>query len=220
MEREDGGGPLAEGTGAGGETPPPGAEPRAAAAATRRWGLWPALAVAGLLVVAFRVGLDVDRRPAVARPEGGAARVAADPALEGLGRSLAQLRVRTASGEVVPAAPRGEPSVVMVSSVTCGYCERSLRDLATMAQGRALPRLRVVTLEGAAPGAEMLTRFGIRGALSTGPMGNAEQVLLTFRIPGTPVFASVDSAGRLTQIVPGYPGPEGLAPLFKVMAGE
>lgn len=185
-----------------------------------RWGAWPLLLAAGVLLVAFRVGLDVERRPAPARPAASAARrPVVDPALEGLGRSLAQLRVRTASGEVVPAAPRGEPSVVMVSSVTCGYCERSLRDLAAMAGGRPLPRLRVVTLEGAGPGAKMLERFGVRGAVSTGPTGNAEQVLLTFRIPGTPVFASVDAEGRLTEIVPGYPGPEGLAPLFKVMAG-
>ena len=107
----------------------------------------------------------------------------------------------------------------MVSSVTCGYCEQSLRDLAAMAEGRPLPRLRVVTLEGAESGTAMLQRFGVRGAVSTGPLGNAEQVLLTFRIPGTPVFAAVDSTGRLTSILPGYPGREGLASLYRVMAG-
>jgi hypothetical protein len=64
----------------------------------------------------------------------------------------------------------------------------------------------------------MLERNGVRGAVSTGPVGSSEQVLLTFRIPGTPVFASVDSAGRLTEVVPGYPGPEGLASLYRVMA--
>ncbi|HVE68663.1 MAG TPA: hypothetical protein VNB64_08805 [Solirubrobacteraceae bacterium] len=175
---------------------------------------------AAVVVVAFRAGLGLDRRaverpPAAERPAG----AAADPALEALGRSLTGLRVRTEGGEVVAAAPAGEASVVMVSSVTCGYCERSLRDLAGMAGGRPLPRLRVVTLEGAGPGAEMLERTGIRGAVSTGPTGDAEQVLLTFRIPGTPIFASVDSLGRLSEVVPGYPGPEGLAPLFRVMAG-
>jgi hypothetical protein len=179
------------------------------------------LAGAVLVVVAFRAGLVLDRRPA---PETRAATASgaapADPALEGLGRALAALRVRTASGEVVEAAPRGRASVVMVSSVTCGYCERSLRDLSRMAAGRPLPGLRVVTLEGAGPGAEMLAKFGIRGAVSTGPTGDSEQVLLTFRIPGTPVFASVDSTGRLSEVVPGYPGVEGLAPLFRVMAAE
>ena len=187
----------------------------------RRSWMWPALLVAGLVIVAFRLGLGVERRPARAPVDSGAsAGEALDPALAGLGRSLAALRVRDAAGEIVAAAPAGQASVVMVSSVTCGYCEQSLRDLAAMSGGRPLPALRVVTLEGAGPGARMLERMGIRGAVSTGPVGSSEQVLLTFRIPGTPVFASVDSAGRLTEVVPGYPGPEGLAPLYRVMVGE
>ena len=187
--------------------------------AVRRRRVWPALLVVAVVVVAFRTGLGLDRRAVRAPATGGGSGAApvGDPALEGLGRSLAGLRVRTADGAVVAAAPAGEASVVMVSSLTCGYCERSLRDLAAMAGGRPLPRLRVVTLEGAGPGAEMLERLGVRGAVSMGPMGSAEQVLLTFRIPGTPVFASVDSVGRLREVVPGYPWPEGLAPLFRVM---
>ena len=108
----------------------------------------------------------------------------------------------------------------MVSSVTCGYCDRSMRDLAAMAGGRALPRLRVVTLEGAREGAAMLRRTGVTGAFSGGPAGSAEQVLLTFRIPGTPVFAVLDSAGRVTRVVPGYPGREGLRGMFEVMVAE
>ena len=192
--------------------------------ARRRWA-WPALLVAGLVIVAFRAGLGLDRRavqaPTSREAAGGPAGAApADPALEGLGRSLAALRVRTVKGDVVAAAPPGEASVVMVSSVTCGYCERSLRDLVAMAGGGPLPGLRVVTLEGAGPGGEMLERLGVRGAVSTGPVGSSEQVLLTFRIPGTPVFASVDSTGRLVEVVPGYPGPEGLAPLYRVMARQ
>jgi len=188
----------------------------------RRRRIWPVLLAVGVVIVAFRAGLGVDHRPARApgprQAIGTTDSIAAiDPALAGLGRSLAALRVRNAEGEVVAAAPAGEAAVVMVSSITCGYCERSLRDLAAMAGGRPLPGLRVVTLEGAGPGARMLDRMGVRGAVSTGPVGNSEQVLLTFRIPGTPVFASVDSAGRLTDVVPGYPGPEGLASLYRVM---
>jgi hypothetical protein len=207
------------------EQAPPGTTPATLAEPKRRgWG-WPALLVAGLLILAFRVGLGVERRTGIvprARTVGGAsgADTSLDPALAGLGRSLAALRVRTVEGAVVAAAPAGQASVVMVSSVTCGYCERSLRDLAAMSGGRPLPGLRVVTLEGAGPGAEMLERMGIHGAVSMGPVGSSEQVLLTFRIPGTPVFASVDSAGRLTEVVPGYPGPEGLAPLYRVMVAE
>ena len=186
----------------------------------RAWALFAGVASLAVLGLAFRGGLELDRPRATTARSTATSEEGADPALASLGRSIAGLRVRTTSGDVVWVAPHGEPSVVMVSSVTCGYCERSLVDLAAMAEGRDLPRLRVVTLEGAQPGAAMLARFGIRGALSAGPVGNAEQVLLTFRIPGTPVFASIDSAGRVTKVVPGYPGREGLAGLFRVMAGE
>lgn len=204
--------PMEPGAGVGASAPPRSARRRP----------WPTLLAAGLVLLAFRVGLGIDRQGARAplpRPASGDS-ATLDPALAGLGRSLAALRVRNVEGEVVAAAPAGRASVVMVSSVTCGYCERSLRDLAAMSRGRALPGLRVVTLEGAGPGAEMLERMGVRGAVSTGPIGSSEQVLLTFRIPGTPVFASVDSTGRLTGVVPGYPSPEGLARLYRVMARD
>lgn len=179
------------------------------------------LAVGGalLLGVAFWGGLAAERRgPAGAgmTPNAGATPVV-DAAL---GASIAALRVRAASGEVLRfAPPPGEPAVLMVSSVTCEYCDRALRDAADLARGRPLPGLRVVTLEGAAGGAEMLARTGVRGAWVAEPAGNADRVLLTFRVPGTPVFAVVDAAGRVTSVVPGYAGRQAVEAMMGVMLG-
>jgi len=83
-----------------------------------------------------------------------------------------------------------------------------------------VPMLRVVTLEGEAIGRSMLTSLGVRGAFSAGPDGESDQVLLTFRIPGTPVFARTDSSGRIVETVPGYPGPEMIARWMPVMRGQ
>jgi len=60
----------------------------------------------------------------------------------------------------------------------------------------------------------------VRGAFSAGPDGESDQVLLTFRIPGTPVFARTDSSGRIVETVPGYPGPEMIARWMPVMRGQ
>ena len=180
-----------------------------------------ALAVAvGVVLVAaaFWAGLRAERPPSrLATPDEESA-ASLDPAL---GAAVATLRVRAASGEVVPfAPPRGEPAVLMVSSVSCDYCDLALRDAARLAGGRPLPGLRVVTLEGAAGGAEMLARTGVRGAWVAEPAGSADRVLLTFRVPGTPVFAVVDSAGRVTRVVPGYPGSAGVEEMVGTMLGQ
>ncbi|MFL5575486.1 MAG: TlpA family protein disulfide reductase [Gemmatimonadaceae bacterium] len=208
------------------ETAPDASPPAAPAPPPERAG-WPrVVVVAALVAVAAVVGLRLDR--GAAANERGVSDAAGVPGGAGeapgedlaLGRAVAELEVRGVDGRSVPAAPAGEPAVIMVSSVTCGYCKAALSDIADMADGRPVPRLRVVTLEGAREGAAMLERHGVVGAFAAGPAGSAEQVLLTFRIPGTPVFAAVDSAGRVTRVVPGYPGREGLAALYRVMAGE
>ncbi|HET7458614.1 MAG TPA: hypothetical protein VFJ74_13290 [Gemmatimonadaceae bacterium] len=186
--------------------------------ATRR----AALVGGGLLLLglAFWGGLAADGGPSAgmtpnASATGGATIDAA------LGEAVATIRVRAASnGEVVRfAPPRGEPAVLMVSSVTCEYCDRALRDAARFAGGRPLPGLRVVTLEGVAGGKEMLERTGVRGAWLAEPAGNADRVLLTFRVPGTPVFAVVDSGGRVTSVVPGYAGRDAIEALMGIMLG-
>ena len=107
----------------------------------------------------------------------------------------------------------------MVNSRTCSFCRQSLKEIAAL-QGRdGVPMLRVVTLEGAEVGRTMLGSLGVHGAFSAGPDGESDQVLLTFRIPGTPVFARTDSAGRIVETVPGYPGREVLARWLPVMRG-
>ena len=172
---------------------------------------------AALLAAAFWAGLRAERPPSRLAPDetGDGAAAAPDAAL---GADVAALRVRAADGAVVSfAPPRGEPAVLMVSSVSCDYCDEALRDAARLAGGRPLPGLRVLTLEGVADGARMLARTGVRGAWLAEPAGNADRVLLTFRVPGTPVFAVVDSGGRVTRVVPGYPGAAGVAAMLAPM---
>jgi hypothetical protein len=185
----------------------------------------PVLLVAGgvlVVALAFWGGLGAEREGGAGgagiTPNGNVA--AGIPVDAALGAAVADIRVRAASGEVVRFAPPvGQSAVLMVSSVTCEYCDRALRDAARLAAGRPLPGLRVVTLEGVAGGRTMLARTGVRGAWLAEPAGNADRVLLTFRVPGTPVFAVVDSAGRVTSVVPGYAGRASVEAMMATMLG-
>jgi hypothetical protein len=173
---------------------------------------WGWLLVAALVVVAaFRagLGLEAERAPVIAAAGGTGAR-----------GSLREYRVRDASGALLPLAPVGEPAVVMVSSVTCTYCAQAMRDFARMAAGRPLPRLRVVTLEGAREGEPMLARQGIGGVWHAGPADGSGQTLLTFQFPGTPTFLLLDREGGVRAALSGYPGAERIEPWFQVMLGE
>lgn len=130
-----------------------------------------------------------------------------DPAVAQARDAVRGLMVRDANGARVALAPAGRAHVLMVNSTSCSYCREALRDLARLQGTGGVPGLRVVTLEGEAAGTAMLTQAGVRGAFSAGPDGSRDQVLLTFRIPGTPVLARTDDAGRIVETVPGYPGP-------------
>ena len=142
-----------------------------------------------------------------------------DPAVGQARDAVTDLTVRDSAGASVPLAPRGKAAILMVNSRTCAFCRQSLMAIAAL-QGRdAVPMLRVVTLEGADVGRAMLASLGVRGAFSSGPDGESDQVLLTFRIPGTPVFARTDSQGRIVETVPGYPGPDVIARWLPVMRG-
>jgi hypothetical protein len=134
--------------------------------------------------------------------------------------SVVGFDMRSLDGTVVPVATPGTPSVVMVSSETCGYCKRALGDLGAMSGGRPLPRLRLVTLEGAAGGVSMLRDAGVTGATLLGPTSSRDRTLLTFQLPGTPTFVALDARGRVTHAMVGYPGREALASWYRVMAGE
>jgi hypothetical protein len=166
--------------------------------------------LAGALALAFVGRVAIDRT---------AASPADDPAVGQARSAVTDLLVRDSANRRVPLAPSGSPAILMVSSTTCAYCRQSFKDIAAL-QGRdGVPMLRVVTLEGVAAGRADLARMGVRGAFTAGPDGESDQVLLAFRIPGTPVFARTDSAGRIVETVPGYPGPEVIARWLPVMRG-
>lgn len=133
---------------------------------------------------------------------------------------LSGYTVRTADGDLVPLAARGEPTVVMVSSLSCAVCKESLRDFAAQTDAAGLPRLRMVTLEGAAAGDGMLLAAGLTGLWHAGPANHAGGTLLTFQFPGTPTFLLLDGTGRVRAAMPGYPGRESFAPWFAVITGE
>jgi hypothetical protein len=135
-------------------------------------------------------------------------------------QGLGAFPVRDLQGNTVPIVNDGEPAVVMINSRTCGYCKLALRDLGLYANGRSAPRLRMLTLEGAADGQPMLSEAKVRGAVPLGPATSNSQVLLTFRYRGTPTFVAIDGEGRIRGTLPGYPGPERLASWFDVMLGE
>jgi hypothetical protein len=168
--------------------------------------------IAGALALALIGRLMVEREPAPAAGD--------DPSV-GLARAaVTNLVVRDSANARVRLAPAGTPAILMVNSKTCQFCRLALRDIATL-QGRdAVPFLRVVTLEGADAGRTMLADLGVRGAFNAGPDGESDQVLLSFRIPGTPVFARTDSTGHIVETVPGYPGPDVLARWLPVMRGQ
>ena len=143
-----------------------------------------------------------------------------DPAVGQARSAVTDLFVRDSSGARVALAPAGRPAILMVNSRTCVFCRQALREI-SMLQGRdAVPLLRVVTLEGADVGRAMLASHGVRGAFSAGPDGESDQVLLTFSIPGTPVFARTDSRGQIVETIPGNPGPAVLARWLPVMRGQ
>lgn len=186
--------------------------PRILPALPWREGLVLALAVGGGLWLGLRQQGGVDDAPA---GDARAATMAFGP-----GAGVAALSVRTSEGRITPLARLGEPAVVMVVSRTCSVCKEALRDFGRQAAGRALPRLWVVTLEGAAHGAEMVDAAGVRGAVLAGPVTPAAEALFTFQVQGTPTFLALDAGGRVRRVYPGYPGREVMAPWVALMAGE
>lgn len=175
----------------------------------REMAAWVLAGALGLVLVGR---LAFDRAPAPLATD--------DPAVGQARSAVTNLMVRDSANTRVPLTPTGRPAILMVNSKTCSFCRSALKDIAAMQGGDGVPMLRVVTLEGEAVGRAMLASLGVRGAFNTGPDGESDQVLLTFRIPGTPVFARTDSAGRIVETVPGYPGPELIARWMPVMRGQ
>lgn len=141
-----------------------------------------------------------------------------------LGQTLGTSRVKDPSGKVVPIIPPGQPGVLMISSRTCSWCKRTLKDLGEMSNAatgaRPLPRITVLTLEGAEAGVPMLANEHLTGARLVGPASGNDEVLLTFRFPGTPTLIAVDRNGRVVRVIPGYPIGDELRRLWTVMVGD
>ena len=135
-------------------------------------------------------------------------------------QAIGALKVRDIRGAVVALVTKGEPAILMISSVTCSWCKRTLKDLGELSAGRPLPRLKLLTLEGAAGGVPMVSKEHITGAQLIGPVGSNDQVLLTFRFRGTPTFVAIDKNGRVVATMPGYPMREVLKSWYAVMAGD
>ncbi|GLC24508.1 TlpA family protein disulfide reductase [Roseisolibacter agri] len=186
--------------------------PRETRAMPWREALVLALAVGGGLWLGLRQSRGADDAPAA---DARAATMAFGP-----GAGVAALSVRTADGRVTPLARLGEPAIVMVVSRTCSVCKEALRDFGRLAAGRALPRLWVVTLEGADHGAAMVGAADVRGAVLAGPVTPAAEALFTLQVQGTPTFLALDAGGRVQRVYPGYPGREVMAPWVAIMAGE
>jgi hypothetical protein len=137
-----------------------------------------------------------------------------------LSQALGASRVKDLSGKIVPLVPAGTPTILMISSRTCSWCKRTLKDLGEMSGARPLPRFTVLTLEGASEGVPMLAKEHLTGARLVGPANSNDEVLLTFRYPGTPTIVAVDRNGRVVRTIPGYPIRDELKRLWSVMVGD
>lgn len=167
--------------------------------------------IAGALALALIGRLTIDRKETPLPAD--------DPSVSQARAAVTNLLVRDSANARVPLSPVGRPAILMINSKSCAFCHLALKDIAAM-QGRdPVPMLRVVTLEGAAEGRKMLASLGVRGAFIAGPDGESDQVLLTFQIPGTPVFARTDSTGRIVETIPGYPGAKVIERWLPVMRG-
>jgi hypothetical protein len=134
--------------------------------------------------------------------------------------AIGAYKVKNLAGKTVPLIAEGQPTIVMINSRTCPWCKKSLKDIGELSHGRPLPRLTVLTLEGAAEGEPMMALEKITGATLVGPVGSSEDVLRSFRNTGTPTFIAVDRNGRVVRTMPGYPIREELKFWHAVMLGE
>jgi hypothetical protein len=177
----------------------------------------PAGAVALALVIALGAWMGMRTAGGRATDEAPMTRAAAIAA--GPGAALVGLPVRTIDGAAASLRAAGTPTVVMISSETCGFCKAALRDMGQVAAGRPLSGLRLVTLEGAAAGLPMVEMAHVAGATLVGPASAAAAAHWAFQIQGTPTFVALDANGRVTGTMVGYLGPEQFRSWIDVMLG-
>jgi len=183
---------------------------------SRRGSATTAALIALLFLGGVALALTLERKPTVSSVDTVRANADGPDAETALGVST----VKTVDGHVVPLLTKGEPAIIMISSEICEWCKQTFADLQTMSAGRPLPRLKVLTLEGAAEGAPMVKRARLTGLQLIGPVDGPAMVSLTFRFQGTPTFFAIDQHGRVARALPGYQTREVLAQLYKVMVGD
>lgn len=137
-----------------------------------------------------------------------------------LQQALGGVKVKDLAGRLAPLLVEARPTIVMVNSRTCPWCKKALKDMGEMAEGRPIPHLTLLTLEGAAYGEPMLAQEKLTGARLVGPATSEEETKLSLRVSGTPTFLAVDRNGRVVRTIPGYPIRPELEHLFRVMTGE
>lgn len=133
-----------------------------------------------------------------------AERALSEPRAPQVQDQLGVTQVRDLKGRIAPLLVDKAPTIIMINSRTCPWCKKSLRDIGQIAAGQPLPRLTVLTLEGAPYGKPMLESERIAGARLVGPVGSAADLKASLRQVGTPVFIAVDDTGRVLATVPGY----------------
>ena len=185
---------------------------------SRRGSITNAALVAVLFIGGVALALAFQRKPAVpiSATDTVRAEVSAPLAVDAMNTTTLQ----NADGKIVPLINAGEPAIIMISSVTCSWCKRTLSDLHELSNGRPMPHLRLITLEGASEGIPMVQREALNGVQMLGPVDGQAKVALTFRYQGTPTFIAVDSQGRMVQMMPGYPMREVLKSWYNVMVGD
>ena len=185
--------------------------------AGRRFSLPQVLLVLGTVVFTVALGSWQEHRRG--GDDGAEADARARTRMEGPGAGIIALPVRMADGRAVALTQLGAPVVVMVVSTSCGVCKEALADFGRTAAGRALPRLYVLTLEGAGEGPALAARAGVRGAAYVGPATAGAEVYFTTAIAGTPTFIALDAGGHATRVLPGYPGLGAMRGWLGVMGG-
>lgn len=184
----------------------------------RRGSAANAALVAVLFVGGVALALAFERKPAV--PMTAADTVRDNTAAPLVVEAMNTTSLKDVNGNVVPLINAGEPAIIMISSLTCSWCKRTLSDLRELSNGRPMPRLRLITLEGADEGIPMVQLEKLNGIQLLGPVDDQAKVALTFRYQGTPTFIAVDSKGRMVQMMPGYPMREVLKTWYSVMVGD
>lgn len=102
-----------------------------------------------------------------------------------------------ARGATTPLTPTGGGQVLLVST-TCSHCHATLARLASQMRGHPerLPHLRIVAVQGAAPGQLLLDSLGL--PLQALAFDRPQERLAQLHVPGVPFLMTLSPAGAVT----------------------